>query len=89
MLTRIRAKEVVEKASEWPYWGAYSKFMTDDEKAHVQYIFMHCVHGWITFAGIVRRIAEELPLPELNKGVPPYEEFISGVRPDENASNRL
>lgn len=75
MLTQDRAKEVRHQQNQFPYWGNYSKFMTEDEIAHVQYIWEHAKSGNVTFASIVDRIANGTEPWELRDGIPTYAEL--------------
>lgn len=75
MLTQDRAKEVVRLQNQWPYWGNFSKFMTEDEITHVKYIFEHAKSGNVTFASIVYRIAHGSEPWELRDGIPTYAEL--------------
>jgi len=59
MLTKERAKEVIQKQSRFPYWGNYSKFMTSDEIEHVEQLFRTDPNGSVSFASIVQRIARQ------------------------------
>lgn len=73
MLTPDRAKEVINKQKEFPYWGAYSKFMSQLELDHVDYVFKNAASGSVSFASIVHSIAKEKDVP-LKNGVHPYKE---------------
>lgn len=73
-LTRERARQVWHEQSQWPYWGNFSRFMTEAEIAHVQYLFENAKSGGVSFGSIVGRIAIDLKL-ELKEGVPSWEEF--------------
>lgn len=57
-MTPERAREVHKKQSEFPFWGNYKKFMTDDEIDFVQSKFMNAVSGNVTFASIVIAIKD-------------------------------
>lgn len=57
MLTPDRAKEVHHKQNQFPYWGNYSKFMTEDEIAHVNWLWENAESGNVSFASIVMSIA--------------------------------
>lgn len=52
-MTPERAREVHQKQSEFPHWGNYRKFMTEDEIAYVQWRFDNAVSGNVSFASIV------------------------------------
>lgn len=74
MLTQERAIEVTKQQAQFPFWGNYSKFMTEDEIWHVQHYWNNAKSGNVTFAAIVSCIAKGLPLPELEDGCPPFEQ---------------
>ena len=63
MLTRERAAEIHIAQMQFPYWGNYSKFMTDDEEAHVRGIFQQAESGDVTFASIVLSIKNGRTIP--------------------------
>lgn len=75
MLSRNRAKEVGKLANQWPNWGNYCKYLTDEETDHVGYIYMHAKSGNVSTASIVESIARGIEI-ELKDGVPKYEVFI-------------
>ena len=58
-LTPERAREVIHKASQWPHWGDFARFMTEAEHAatRAQWIEASDQDGSLSFASIVYRIA--------------------------------
>lgn len=66
-MTPERAKEVITKQNEFPYWGNYQKFMQLGEISYVQELFQKHASGAVSFASIVRAIARgEYQPPELS-----------------------
>lgn len=56
-MTPDRAREVIRAQSQFPYWGNYQRFMSDDEIAHCRQLFEADRSGSITFGAVVQRIA--------------------------------
>lgn len=57
MLTPERAREIIKKQSQFPYWGEYTRFMTPSESAFTQDLFRKSNDGNISIARIVERIS--------------------------------
>lgn len=58
-MKKERAQELRNLASQWPYWGNLSRFMTTDELAEVERLWTEasCVNGNLSRASIVGRLA--------------------------------
>jgi hypothetical protein len=52
-LTPQRAREIIWAQSQFPYWGNYSKFMTEEESAFVSDLFKRSENGNVSIASIV------------------------------------
>ena len=59
ILSRERAAEVIHAQNQWPFWGNFSRFMTDAEIAYVRTRWDANPNGNSSFASTVYRIASE------------------------------
>lgn len=59
-MTRERAIRVSMLQSQFPYWGNYRKFMTEEEIAFVENEVRIAPSGNVSFASVVSRIARGL-----------------------------
>lgn len=59
MISGKRAKEIKQKAAEFPFFGAYERFMTDREKKFLQKIWIQASdrNGTLSRAAVLDRIA--------------------------------
>lgn len=62
-MTPERAAEVHRQQSQFPYWGNYQKFMTEDEIAYCQHIFMNAESDHVSFASVVNCIRKGIQIP--------------------------
>lgn len=61
-LTRARASELIELQSRFPYWGAFDRFMTADERLSVQAVWQKCPGNW-SFASVIYACARGDTVP--------------------------
>lgn len=60
-MTPERARELQRLASQWPYWGNLTRFMTPDESAEIDLLWLEASasNGNLSRASIVNRIAHD------------------------------
>lgn len=54
-----RAREVIQKQSEFPYWGNYHRFMPPDEIIECRELFRTAPSGTVSVASIIQGIARQ------------------------------